>query len=661
MSDTDNEKTEVKEVSGDESLYPCLEIISGPKGTGRFPLRKGKNSIGRSDENDIVLDDSSVSRRHAVIEIGEAGVAIADLGSRNGTKVSGQKIAASVPLAHETPLKVGLFQLRFLTGPAAPAKPQEVPPEPEEGLEAELPAVAEEGELPVEVPPEEPPKRFPRWMFYLFLASALVVALFFGGSRALKFFAGKFKTEKPPVEETSRPGEVGGVLPVEKPEIPQTPQGVQPVFLDFSSVPIPAQVFFGDQPMGVTPFRISSSLEMGKWYEARALFQLPEIGEVLEERSQFAFPEGASVIPIAFTGKIGVFKISSLPRDAQIYLEGYFEKDPYRAKPIKFAEIVFGKPVFVPFGRYILELRRSRQLGSSQTFLDEVIYRREFYINLQQTTYTVEIKEEELKIFPVQITSIPPAAKVFVDEKEVGTTPYTGTFPVGEHLLTLKREGYFDFVQMIKMEINMPYVAEIQLKTSEAGDLINKADLLMKENRPTEALPLLVESLNKKPSARETAQISYLIGICYLRQKSYKEAQDYFAKAMAHDDYKFAGRLGIASLAYEQGDTTKALQILVEVLLSSEDPPIRADAGVLFQKISPLKSVMYITSEPAAARVWVNGTEMGQQTPLILHDLGVGSYTVQVRKDGHEPGEVKLNLGVSEFRPVVVKLKKVGG
>ena len=73
-----------------------------------------------------------------------------------------------------------------------------------------------------------------------------------------------------------------------------------------------------------------------------------------------------------------------------------------------------------------------------------------------------------------------------------------------------------------------------------------------------------------------------------------------------------------------------------------------------------MKSVIYITSEPAGAKLWVNGTEIGQQTPLILHDLGVGSYTVQVRKEGHEPGEVKLNLGVSEFRPVVVKLKKAG-
>jgi tetratricopeptide (TPR) repeat protein len=363
-------------------------------------------------------------------------------------------------------------------------------------------------------------------------------------------------------------------------------------------------------------------------------------------------------MPINFAGKIGIFKVANLPRDAQLYLEGYFEKDPYRAKPIKFAEIVFGKPIYVPFGRYILELRKNRQLGQSQTFLDEVVYRREFNLNATQTTYTVDVKDDDLKAFPVQLTSVPPGAKVFIDEKEVGITPFNGSFPVGEHLLSLKRDGYFDFVQVIKMEINMPYTAEVPLKTSAAGELINKADALMKEARYAEALPVLVDALSKSPSELETAQISYMVGLCYLKQKSYKEAQDYFLKAMQNDAYKFPGRLGIATVIFEQGDRMKALQLLVEVLVSAEDAKVRTDGGALFQRLSPLKSVLYITSEPSGARVFVNSSEVEQKTPLILHDLGVGSYKILFRKEGYQDEEIKLNLGVSEFRPVVAKLKR---
>lgn len=665
VSPPDEEKTDVR-LTPDAATFPCLEIVTGPKGGGRSPLKVGKNSIGRSRENDIVLDDSSVSRRHAVLEVAETGASIADLGSRNGTKVQGQKIGQAVPLAHDARIKIGLFQLRFLTQEASPVVVGE-----EEPLPPAEPA-EEEAEFP-EPPPEEPapvtpPKaaRSYKWLLYLFLGAILVVALVVGGSRAIEYLglfgAKKEASRRPPAaSKERRPGRVGGVLPADKVTIPPASPEKQPLFLDFSSTPIPAQVFFGTEPMGVTPFRLSTTLMPGKWYEARAVFQMPEIGEVVEEKAQFSLPAGATLLPVNFSGKIGIFKVASLPRDAQLYLEGYFEKDPYRAKPIKFAEVVFGKPVYVPFGRYILELRRSRQLGGSQTYLDEVVYRREFYINSSQTTFTVEVNEGALKIFPVQITSIPPGAAVFIDDKEVGTTPYSGSFPVGEHLLTMKREGYFDFVQMIKMEINMPYTAEIQMKTSEAGEFINRADLLIKEDRFSEALPVLVEAFSKKPSPRETAQISYMVGVCYLRQRSYKEAGDYFLKAMQHDDYKYAARLGIASLTFEQGDAVKALQLLVEVLISSEDPKIRADGGALFQKISPLRSVIYITSEPAGGRVFVNGTEISQQTPLILHDLGVGSYNIRIRKEGYEETEMKLNLGVSEFRPVVAKLKRSGG
>jgi pSer/pThr/pTyr-binding forkhead associated (FHA) protein/tetratricopeptide (TPR) repeat protein len=662
----DDEKTEVRLDSGSENPFPCLEIVSGPKGHGRFQLKSGKNQIGRSDDNDIVLDDSSVSRRHAMLEVGGEGAFITDLGSRNGTKVANRKIDQPTPLSHDSRIKIGLYQLRYLTRPEGAVVAKDEAEEPAESV-GELPStkapfgeVSEEirddlAPLPEELSPSAP-ARTRKWILYAGLVVALIVAGVFGGPKVMKIFSGK-KTVQKKIERKNKPA---SVLPAEATPTPAPAPGVQPVFLEFSATPIPAQIYFGNDPVGGTPLRISTNLTQGKWYEARGLFQLPEIGETVEEKVQFQFPVGGAVIPVNFVAKIGVFKVTSLPRNTQLYLEGYFESDPYRAKPIKFAEIVFGKPIYLPYGRYVMELRKSRQMGQSQTYLDEVIYRREFYISPQQTNYTVDVNEEALMLFPVQIASVPPGATVLIDDKEVGATPYSGAFPVGDHLLTLKKEGYFDFVQPIKMQINMPYVAEIPLKTSEAGEFINNAVALVNEGRYTEALPVLVEAFQKNPTPRETAQISYMVGTCYLNQKSYKEAQDYFLKAMAHDDFKYASRLGIATLTLDQGDSIKALQILVEVLISSSDPKVRADAATLFQKISPLKSVLYIASEPSGAKVLVNGTAVGQITPMILHDLAVGAYRIQIRKDGYQEIEMKLNLGVSEFRPVVAQLKRTG-
>lgn len=60
-------------------------------GTTRHPLpTSGRVSIGRAEGNDIRIEDSSVSRRHAILNIGPT-LSIEDLGSANGTKLRREK------------------------------------------------------------------------------------------------------------------------------------------------------------------------------------------------------------------------------------------------------------------------------------------------------------------------------------------------------------------------------------------------------------------------------------------------------------------------------------------------------------------------------------------------------------------------------------------
>lgn len=60
---------------------------------------KGEVSIGRSDKNDIVLNEPRVSRKHAMIEwLDPPGVyVISDLGSSNGTYLNGNKLPVHHP------------------------------------------------------------------------------------------------------------------------------------------------------------------------------------------------------------------------------------------------------------------------------------------------------------------------------------------------------------------------------------------------------------------------------------------------------------------------------------------------------------------------------------------------------------------------------------
>ena len=57
-----------------------------------FPIRPGLAYVGRSTLNEIVLNDSTISQRHASIEYSRTGVLLKDLGSTNGTYVAGQPV-----------------------------------------------------------------------------------------------------------------------------------------------------------------------------------------------------------------------------------------------------------------------------------------------------------------------------------------------------------------------------------------------------------------------------------------------------------------------------------------------------------------------------------------------------------------------------------------
>ena len=68
-------------------------------------------SIGRTTENDIILQSSSVSRRHAVLFIDHNSVFIQDLGSVNGVQVDEQPVQGSVQISEQSVVKIGTFKL----------------------------------------------------------------------------------------------------------------------------------------------------------------------------------------------------------------------------------------------------------------------------------------------------------------------------------------------------------------------------------------------------------------------------------------------------------------------------------------------------------------------------------------------------------------------
>jgi hypothetical protein len=83
---------------------------------------KGSCSLGRTENNDVVLADVMVSRRHALIQNqGRDELWLVDLGSRNGTFLNGARVTRPVLLRDHDQITVGPFRLLFRQ-PKAPRR-----------------------------------------------------------------------------------------------------------------------------------------------------------------------------------------------------------------------------------------------------------------------------------------------------------------------------------------------------------------------------------------------------------------------------------------------------------------------------------------------------------------------------------------------------------
>jgi two-component system cell cycle response regulator len=119
VTDEDSTVTDARPISPDPSRDEFLVVIYAKDKSAqgrRQMLRASPVRVGRMSDNEIVLDDDAVSRRHARLEKRESGWAVMDVGSRNGTLVNDREISGVAKLAHGDRLKIGYTIFKYLSG-----------------------------------------------------------------------------------------------------------------------------------------------------------------------------------------------------------------------------------------------------------------------------------------------------------------------------------------------------------------------------------------------------------------------------------------------------------------------------------------------------------------------------------------------------------------
>lgn len=93
-----------------------LVITRGPGAGSTFLVDRPEVRIGRHPEADILLDDVTVSRRHALVTSTADSVVLTDQGSLNGSYVAGERVDSHT-LADGDDIQIGRFHLVFRDGP----------------------------------------------------------------------------------------------------------------------------------------------------------------------------------------------------------------------------------------------------------------------------------------------------------------------------------------------------------------------------------------------------------------------------------------------------------------------------------------------------------------------------------------------------------------
>ena len=98
---------------GAQHAVGCLREKSG----ATHSLTAAATRIGRQSDNDMVLDDASVSRHHAVIIDTGTSFVITDMKSANGVFIGDQRLRGSATINHGDRIRICDYEFTFEVHP----------------------------------------------------------------------------------------------------------------------------------------------------------------------------------------------------------------------------------------------------------------------------------------------------------------------------------------------------------------------------------------------------------------------------------------------------------------------------------------------------------------------------------------------------------------
>ncbi|MDP9001414.1 MAG: sigma 54-interacting transcriptional regulator [Myxococcota bacterium] len=108
--ESDPDEVATRAVHGPQTKIGIYVVVLSGSAKGNMRPLGDRLRLGKAQDNDLILDDDTVSRHHCELERLSDGVHVRDLGSTNGTRVQGARVSAAI-VQPGAVLKVGEVEI----------------------------------------------------------------------------------------------------------------------------------------------------------------------------------------------------------------------------------------------------------------------------------------------------------------------------------------------------------------------------------------------------------------------------------------------------------------------------------------------------------------------------------------------------------------------
>ncbi len=105
----------VEEPSGAGAQFAVIVVNQGPNKGMAYTLTPPLVKVGRNPDQEVFLDDITVSRQHAELRWLDGDWHLVDLGSLNGSRVNQEPVTSTV-LSSGDEIQIGKYRFWFMSG-----------------------------------------------------------------------------------------------------------------------------------------------------------------------------------------------------------------------------------------------------------------------------------------------------------------------------------------------------------------------------------------------------------------------------------------------------------------------------------------------------------------------------------------------------------------